>query len=426
MNLFQQMLVAVASVGLIAPTAAQASDNFNLEWMRDYGRSKKSSSKRHFDSKSFVNEINEDIATINDLETSQPNFEAGSFSDTTTLDSKVIFTVGALNTPVDENGANRVSEATLATYMMQSNLNTSFTGDDNLYIRLKTGNATDWQKDYKYGTYLSSSKGNSDQVKVDKIWYSFPLGDHTFWIGPKIENYYMHGTTPSIYKPVLKQFTLGGNGAAYGASTSPGLGWAYKADNGFAISSNFATKDGHTTTGMLTKEGDTSWATQIGYTKPTYSYSVIVNQKFNGWTDSYYTTPLGKARSNEANSTNIGLRGWWRPDDSGTAVPSISLGYDTSSVDGQDQDTDAYFAGLTWQDAFTPDDRIGLAFGQPQTRNDETVDPFAWELYYSYKVNDSVTVTPAIFGATDRDGRTDDADKAEDMLGAVIETTFKF
>ena len=96
----------------------------------------------------------------------------------------------------------------------------------------------------------------------------------------------MHATTPSIYKPVTKQFTLGGNGAAYGASTSPGAGWAYKTDDGFAISSNFTTKAGDTTTGMLTSEGDTSWATQIGYTKPTFSASVIVNMKYNGWTDS--------------------------------------------------------------------------------------------------------------------------------------------
>ena len=107
-------------------------------------------------------------------------------------------------------------------------------------------------------------------------------------------------------------------------------------------------------------------------------------------------------------------------------VPSISLGYDTSDVDGQTADTSAYFVGLTWQDAFTPDDKIGFAFGQPQTREDESVDPLAWEVYYSYKMNDSVTITPAIFGATDRNGRTDDADKSEDMLGAVIETTFKF
>jgi len=430
MKLFQQMLVAAASVGFIAPTVAQASDVFNLEAMNDYNRSKTSSSTRLFDSKTFINDVNEDLATLEsseqDFNSYSTNFEAGSFSDTTTLDSKVIFTVGALNTPVDENGANRVSESAKATYMMQSNLNTSFNGDDNLYIRLKTGNATDWQKAYKYGTYLSSSKGNGDQVKVDKIWYSFPLGKHTFWVGPKIENYYMHGTTPSIYQAVTKQFTLGGNGAAYGASTNPGIGWAYTADNGFAISSNAVSQEGDSTGGWGTNESKTSWATQIGYTQPNYSASVIVNMKYNGWTDSYYTTPLGKARDNSANSTNIGLRGWWRPDDARAVVPSISLGYDTSDVDGQTADTTAYFVGLTWQDAFTPDDKIGFAFGQPQTREDESVDPLAWEVYYSYKMNDSVTITPAIFGATDRNGRTDDADKSEDMLGAVIETTFKF
>ena len=425
MKLFQQMLVATASLGLITPIAAQASDVLNLEGMNNYNRSKKSSSKRYFDSKSFVKE---DLATIKnseqELEPSQNYFEAGSFSDTTTLDGKVIFTLGTINSAVDENGANLVPEAVKATYMWQGNLNTSFTGDDNLYVRLKTGNATGWQKEYTYGTYLSSSKGNGDDLKVDKIWYTFPVGDNTFWIGPKIENYYMHGTTPSIYKPVTKQFTLGGNGAAYGASTSPGAGWAYKADNGFAISSNFATKEGHTSTGILTREGATSWATQVGYTKPNYSASVIVNMKYNGWADSYYTTPLGKARSNSADSTNIGLRAWWRPDETGNKIPSVSLGYDTSSVDGQTQDTNAYFVGLTWQDAFTPDDRIGLAFGQPQTRDDESVDPFAWEVYYTYQVNDSISVTPALFGGIDRGGAKETGDT--DLQGAVLETTFKF
>ena len=137
----------------------------------------------------------------------------------------------------------------------------------------------------------------------------------------------MHGTSPSIYKPVTKQFTLGGNGAAYGASTNPGFGWAYKADNGFAISSNAVSQDGDHTDGWGTDESKTSWATQIGITKPTYSASVIVNRKYNGWTDSYYTTPLGKLRPTSAgastggNSTNIGLRGWWRPDDAGSRVP---------------------------------------------------------------------------------------------------------
>ena len=80
-----------------------------------------------------------------------------------------------------------------------------------------------------------------------------------------------------------------------------------------------------------------------------------------------------------------------------------------------------YFVGLQWQDMFQADDRIGLAFGQPQKREDETTDPFAWEAYYQFQVNDSVSVTPAVFGGSDRNGSADG-----DITGAVLETTFKF
>ena len=58
------------------------------------------------------------------------------------------------------------------------NLNTSFTGDDNLYVRIKTGNTNDWMKSTTYGTYLSSAKGNGDALKIDKIWYEFPVGEN--------------------------------------------------------------------------------------------------------------------------------------------------------------------------------------------------------------------------------------------------------
>ena len=75
----------------------------------------------------------------------------------------------------------------------------------------------------------------------------------------------------SIYKPVTKQFTLGGNGEAYGASTDSGIGWAYKADNGFALSSNVVSKGNLNSNGLLTDQAATSWATQIGFTKPNYS-----------------------------------------------------------------------------------------------------------------------------------------------------------
>ena len=77
---------------------------------------------------------------------------------------------------------------------------------------------------------------------------------------------------------------------------------------------------------------------------------------------------------------------------------------------------------------FQPDDKIGFAIGQPmkatQAASGTTlteVDPFQWELYYSFRPNDSIEVTPAIFGGTDIEDSTDD-----DIFGAVLTTVFKF
>ena len=94
MKLFQQLLVAGTAVGLLAPIAAQASETMNLEGMNSYSRSDKKSQR--FDSKTFINEVSEELATlkgrVDGLQAQQNNFEAGSFSDTTTLDGKAVFT----------------------------------------------------------------------------------------------------------------------------------------------------------------------------------------------------------------------------------------------------------------------------------------------------------------------------------------------
>ena len=432
------MLVATAAAGLFAPVATQASDVLNLDGMNDYSRSKKSS--KRIDNKTFINEVNEDLAIlkgrVDGLEAQANNFEAGSFSDTTTLDSKVIFTLGAADftgTGTDTSDASK-DESLTAKYVYQGNLNTSFTGDDNLYIRLKTGNAAGWMAEKDEGGYLSSTNTYSDALKVDKIWYTFPVGEsNTFWVGPKIENYYMHATTPSIYSPTTKQFALGGNAAAYGASTDSGIGWAYNAENGFAVSSNVVSKQNYSSSknptpdGFLANGSKTSWATQVGYTQPQYAVSAILNLKYNGWDDQYFSTSKGYSRSSNSatgNSSNIGLRGWWRPADTGTATPAISAGFDTSEIDGAtagNETTDMWFVGLNWSDMFQANDKIGAAIGQPQTNENDTVDPLAWEAYYSFKANDSTEHRATVFGGTDRNGTAGD-----DISGLVFQTTFKF
>ena len=421
MKLFKSLLIAPTTLGLLAPMSAMANE-INLNEVSNYSskRAVKGISIEKFDA---AKEIAVTNSRVDSLEVQMNEFEAGSFSDTTTLDGKVAFTAGGL---LDNEAG--LSEAVLAQYSYTANLNTSFTGDDNLYIRLKAGNASGWMKSTTYGTYLSSAKGSADALGVDKIWYEFPVGErNTVWVGPKIENYYMHATTPSIYKPVTKQFTLGGNGAAYGASTNSGAGWAYNADNGWAVSSNVVSKQNGTGNGLLTEQAQTSWATQVGYTKPQYSASIIVNQKYNGWQDSYFSTATGLSRAGTGatgNSTNVGVRGWWRPSDSGTITPSISFGYDVSDIEGvaaTEDETTAYFVGLNWTDMFQADDRIGFAIGQPQTNESEVKDPIAWEAYYSFKVNDSVSVTPTVFYTSNRDSTA-----TNDVTGFVVDTVVKF
>ncbi len=439
MKLFQQMLVATASLGLIAPIAAQASDVINLEGMNNYNRSKKSS--KRFDSNTFATKVSEDIANLNGridgLETRQNDFEAGSFSDTTVFDGKAVMAIGAVDGG-DNLGSNG-TEKTQAAFVYQMNLNTSFTGDDNLYVRLKAGDGWDGAFDQKTSTYHIEAKetGLADgttNFKVDKMWYTFPISDKfTATVGPLIENYYMLAATPSVYKPgALKAFKLGGNGAAFGASTSTGAGLKYVGDNGFAVSTTINSKDAAGTNGLLTNQDNNKVNVQAAYTQDNYHLSATYSrqQGWNSW--SYYSTKdlYSGADALGVNSDSVALRAWWRPEETGTATPSVSVGYDTMSFSGRSdiKEGNGYFVGLNWADMFQPSDKIGLAIGQPMKATEAVagatlseVDPFLWELYYSFRPNDSIEVTPAIFGGTDVESTTED-----DIFGAVLTTIFKF
>ena len=85
-------------MSLLAPIAAQASNVLNLEEMNSYSRRK--SKPKKFDSKTFINKVNNDTANLKGSkdasEVNLQKLEAGGFSDTTTLDGKVILAAGAV------------------------------------------------------------------------------------------------------------------------------------------------------------------------------------------------------------------------------------------------------------------------------------------------------------------------------------------
>jgi hypothetical protein len=204
---------------------------------------------------------------VDGLEARVGELEATQFSTTTKLTGKAELTFGATSYGGDETdnikGPRVKGErpylgdtGTVFSYRTTLNLNTSFTGKDLLYTRLRTGNFNENTFSGKGYTgkqsQIEASKSSANSLKVDKLWYQFPLGnDFQVFAGPLIENYYMLAATPGVYKHVLKQFKLGGYYGAYGASTSPGFGinWisnrnADYGDAKFKISANYVSKNG--------------------------------------------------------------------------------------------------------------------------------------------------------------------------------------
>ena len=443
MKLFQRLLVAPAALGLMFPMVTNASEQFN------------------------------DIANrVDSIEENVDEFEAGTFSTgVTTLNGKTNFVIGGYE---KDGGKDQDDGAITFNYSTQLNLNSSFFGDDLLYTRIKTGNFNNSAFAHKtYGNYLSTTNNNADVVKIDKIWYQFPIGETlTAWIGPKIENYYMLASSPSIYKPVLKQFALGGNAGAYAASTDGGFGiaWTQQVEDGldarWAISTNYvskgATKSADDGGGIFAADTQSKWLTKLEYGSPRWQVSFAVAKEQCNNTDvdldgrgdfdsckawqAYYATEKG-ANAGTGDAMSYSARAYWRPDNfdhrgSQSKVPfpfsftAVQVGFDIRNIDDDNNDGDieqtaSWMTGLMWSDVVVNGNRLGIAIGQRAhateihdedgSNDDDAKDNLVWEAYYDIQVDDRITVTPAIFGGRDTFDGDDD-----DTFGGLVKTTFKF
>ena len=121
------------------------------------------------------------------------------------------------------------------------------------------------------------------------------------------------------------------------------------------------------------------------------------------------------------------------PEEYGLTFLKFHFGYDTKNysgrtVAGQTTKANSYMIGLTWKDIFQADDKIGFAFTQPLAATEVLgdgptgeVDPQIWEAYYSFRPNDSMEITPAIFVGNDVYSDNDD-----DIMGLVVTSRLKF
>ena len=394
MKLFKSLLIAPATLGLLAPMSVTANE-FDLNEVSGYSSSEEVQNISEFNSK----ELAITNSRVDGLEARLNNFEAGSFSETTTAAFSVDMAVGSVS------GGAAPAEAVNATYSFQIDLNTSFTGEDSLDVSLDGGNAS------AAGVAEFDGNGSGDTLAVDGVSYTFPIGDSaTAFVGDNTDGSLLF-TTACVYGGPSN--TLDDCGNAYGAIGSGGgtaFGASYDFGNGFT-SAFGVTAEGSNADGVLTEESDDAYAINAAYTADNYGVSL-----------SYADIEGPEAGITE--STVWALNAYYTPEAEG--MPSISGGYEIAESDitggADDVESNHWFVGLSW-DEIGPG-TAGLAVGTKQhdldlagEANEEMV---MYEAYYSYDINDGMSITPLVFV------KENAVTGVDDETGLMVKTSFAF
>ena len=149
MKLFKSLLVAPATLGLLAPMSATA----NEVTISDF---------------TPAEQLAITNSRVDGLEARLNNFEAGGFSETTTMKGSAEFLIGAK----EHGDAADGEEAFMSSYHFTFDLDTSFTGEDNLNIEISTGDQTGSKtvaKDLDFGEPAGSN------LRVEDVNYTFCL-----------------------------------------------------------------------------------------------------------------------------------------------------------------------------------------------------------------------------------------------------------
>jgi len=373
MKLFKSLLVAPATLGLLAPLSATA----NEVTINDFNTAE---------------ELAVTNSRVDGLEARLNNFEAGSFSTTTTASFGADFVVGA----VDKEGYNTGTEATTFDYQFGMTLSTSFTGEDSLDLVIETGNGVSTSAGF------FDMNNMSDAMTLDGITYTFPLGDKTtVMVGDSTDVSALYSTscTYSAFTDLLSNCGsgtaagLGGGGTT--AISSATVAAAYDFGNGFTVAGGLSGSGGNSA-GLFTAESMDVYGVQAAYNTDTYGVSL-----------SYALTDT----SETAETTFWGVNAFYSFD--GEGLPSISVGFESEDPSATATE-EGYFVGLSW-------DSVGpgsFSVGMSSTENfkDSDTEYYQYEAAYTYPINDGMTITPGVFI---KEGTTD-------QTGIVVKTSFSF
>jgi len=398
-------------LGLLAPLAANATE-INLNDVSNYS---------DVDSIEFANSFDNEksiegtlIAGGEGLGTGRSN--NGGFSETTTLSGSANFQIGAV-----DGGA--YTEAITSTYSYDLDLNTSFTGEDNLYVGIEAGNGV-------YGTVnfvTDNSNAQGDGLNIDSLYYSFPVGEYEVAVGPKIDNDDLMPTTVSKFSDrffLAGQPITGANFTWDLGITGSGVAVARNFDNGWNASASIIGLSASSSDGLLTKEGTDTYTVSVGYDGDNFGLGLIYvdADEACSFIAGYKTCASYGFTGIDANSTTFG--GYWSSDNGKTTV-SANLGIinpDIEGITGEDDVTQLHF-GVDHQigngvlSASIKSSEIWGTNGKAETLGELA------EIYYTYDVNDSMEITGGFSWAMpDNDGSW----TWRDQTAVGVEATFKF
>jgi len=463
MKLFQQLLVAPAALGLLAPMAANAAE-LNINGVSDYSASSEVKSisqfsdvyptdwayqaltnlaKRHgcvagspsgsmtrYEAAALLNSCLGNVAQVNEeegrlieefgpelavikgrvdgLEARVGEFEAGVFSSTTKLSGTTAFVMGGVD------GVSG-SEAVHFTYDTKIDLDSSFTGEDLLKTRIRSGNFGSGPFSATGSAALEVASSTSDALQIDRSYYQFPVGESlTATVGAVVRQDDMLGVWPSAYPSdsILDVLTYAGANAAYSLAQGAGAGITYAQDN-LSASLLFVSDEGSDATqGVLTDEGSDDITAQLAWVGDNFTVAAA------------YTTSDGGNTANTANANDYdawGISGIFNLDN-GISL-NAGMGWKTPEKENDAsniEDETTWSFGVVWSDFGAEGNDLGVAIGTAEGHRDDSGydDPLAYELYYSMAVSDNVTVTPSFF-SIEKDG-------ADDITGGLVKTTFSF
>jgi len=390
MKLFQRLLIAPAALGLISPLAANATE-INLNEIENYSNSESIEFVNSFDD----NDLNKTPLLAGGEGLVDTDSYDGGFSETTTASFSADFGIGAVDGLDVTSTVTDGDEVLQAAYGFQIDLNTSFTGEDSLDISLDAGNtgAALGELDLTGG----QNTAGADLLAVDGVSYTFPLGSATAFVGDNTDGSMLfttactYGGSNTLDDCANIQAGITGGGLSIGA--------AYDFGNGFSTAAGAQFVE----TAIATKGTDDAYALNLAYTTDSYGASIT----------------YAMVESGTANNTYTALNGYYSFDNG----LNISAGYEIGDLDGAAaaaDETEAYFVGVNGE---VGPGELGAAIGTygTQTESAGTMpERMMYEAYYSYAVNDGMTITPLIY-TVEADGATD-----KDETGIMVKTSFSF